>query len=275
MNYQKDLAMHYLNLLGTPISRDSYVGSSARYSPEYEQLERELSKGLALGDAGKFDWERVRQLSETVLSEQSKDLRVAAWLTWGLYQCESFPGLNAGIGLIRGLCEQHWQDVHPTKARTRAAALGWLTTRLEPLFTEDLALKDQLPLFRELADNLTGLEAILSRELGADAPLLLPQCRRLAEMLQRAAQGQPEPGSVGAVVAQVKQAASPTSTRASCCTSCPWTCQAARVRRFSGSPAATPSRRPPAARRWVSTATATYRCGRASSASCCSSPTTR
>jgi type VI secretion system protein VasJ len=43
--------------------------------------------------------------------------------------------------------------------------------------------------------------------LGDDAPLLLPISRRLKNMVQRAADNQPEPGVVGAAVAQVKQAA--------------------------------------------------------------------
>lgn len=208
MDHRKALATRLLDIANTPVNPDDFAGENARFSLEYEALERELNKGVALDDVGRIDWEKVCQWSEALLTGQSKDLRVAAWLTWGLYQCESFAGLNAGIGLIRQLCERHWAEVHPLKARTRAAALGWLATRLEPLFAEDVALKDQLPLFRALADNLSALEACLSRELGTDAPLLLPQCRRLEDMLQRAAQGQPEPGSVGAVVAQVKQAAS-------------------------------------------------------------------
>lgn len=64
------------------------------------------------------------------------------------------------------------------------------------------------PLFRRLAEHLEKLDTALTAQLGDDAPLLLPISRRLSGMLQRAADNQPEPGVVGAVVAQVKQAAS-------------------------------------------------------------------
>src|SRR5690606_15454864 len=54
---------------------------------------------------------------------------------------------------------------------------------------------------------LRGLESCLGQHLGEEAPLLLPLCRRLDEQIARAAQSQAEPGTVGAALAQVKQAA--------------------------------------------------------------------
>uniref|UniRef100_UPI00376F6C47 type VI secretion system ImpA family N-terminal domain-containing protein n=1 Tax=Pseudomonas syringae group genomosp. 7 TaxID=251699 RepID=UPI00376F6C47 len=44
-------------------------------------------------------WSRIRERSEHILISQSKDLRVASWLAWSLYECESFPGLLAGLRL--------------------------------------------------------------------------------------------------------------------------------------------------------------------------------
>ncbi|QRY81331.1 type VI secretion system protein TssA [Pseudomonas sp. PDNC002] len=207
MNHSRKLASHYLELVDAPISSGSYAGEDVRYSPEYESLEAELAKASSLHGNGLVDWQKVMDVSESILRGQSKDLRIAAWMTWALHQRESFVGLQAGMSLILQLCQAHWDELHPRKDRTRAAAINWLVPRLEPLFDESLAIKDQLPLFRQLADNLRGLDECLNTRLGTDAPLLLPLCRRLDEMIQRSAQGQPEPGSVGAVVAQVKQAA--------------------------------------------------------------------
>ncbi|WP_341477050.1 type VI secretion system ImpA family N-terminal domain-containing protein, partial [Pseudomonas viridiflava] len=36
-----------------------------------------------------------------MLRDQSRDLRVACWLAWALYKDEAFPGLLAGIGMLR------------------------------------------------------------------------------------------------------------------------------------------------------------------------------
>lgn len=208
MTYSSKLTTHYLQLAKLPINQDEFTGTDVRYSPEYETLETELGKATAVHETSSIDWQKIREISEVVLTSHSKDLRVAAWLIWGLFQRESFAGLQAGLSLLHYLCLNHWNDLHPRKPRTRAAAIGWLLPRLEQALAEHVPIGEQLALFRSLASELRGLDTCLTTHLGAEAPLLLPLCRRLDELLSRASQGQPEPGSVGAVIAQVKQAAS-------------------------------------------------------------------
>ncbi|MBC9248668.1 type VI secretion system ImpA domain-containing protein [Pseudomonas alcaligenes] len=202
-----DIADYYLQLAHIPISEGDYAGADMRYSSEYEVLENELEKAAAMHQTDAIDWQKVREQSEALLRGQSKDLRVACWLTWSLYQRDSLAGLRNGLGLLQQLCSQHWDSLHPHKERTRAAAFAWLTPRLEKALGEDIPVASQLPLFRALANLLRSLETTLSGHLGADAPLLLPLCRRLDEQINRVSQGQAEPGVVGAALAQVKQAA--------------------------------------------------------------------
>ncbi len=115
--------------------------------------------------AGQPDWQKTLNISECLLREQSKDLRVAVWLTWALYQRESFAGLLAGLGLLRHLCEHHWSTVHPQKLRTRSAAFGWLVLRLETLLVQSLSLQDQQPLFRALLEQLSRLDELWTAHL--------------------------------------------------------------------------------------------------------------
>ncbi|TDF82472.1 type VI secretion system protein TssA [Pseudomonas sp. H9] len=207
MSYSSKLSAHYLELAKSAICKQSFAGEDVRFSSEFEALEGELAKARSMHEHGQIDWLKVQQVSEALLRTQSKDLRVAVWLTWALYQRESFAGLLAGIGVLHHLCEHHWQEVHPVKGRTRAAAVGWLLQRLEQVLSDSIPIKEQLPLFRSMAGHLEGLDAVFTEHLADDAPLLLPLCRRLNNMVQRAADNQPEPGVVGAVVAQVQQVA--------------------------------------------------------------------
>ena len=201
------LAEHYLQLAKVPVNDGSFAGEDMRYSSEFEALEGELEKTAALHQTEATDWQKIRDLSEALLRQHSKDLRAACWITWALYQREGLSGLHAGLGLICRLCAEHWNELHPRKERTRAAALAWLTPRLEKALGEDIPLTTQLPLFRALAELLHSLEGCLAEHLGEQAPLLLPLCRRLDEQIARASQGQAEPGVVGAALAQVRQAA--------------------------------------------------------------------
>ncbi|WP_338525185.1 type VI secretion system protein TssA [Pseudomonas batumici] len=207
MSYSSKLSAHYLELAKISVSKEDFAGEDVRFSSEYEALESELGKAQSMHESGQIDWLKIRENSENLLRTQSKDLRVGAWLTWALYQRESFQGLLAGLGLLDHLCKHHWAEVHPRKARTRAAAISWLVLRIEQVLNENVAVKEQLPLFRCLAEHLEGLDATCTEHLGSDAPLLLPISRRLKTMVQRAADNQPEPGVVNAAVAQVKQVA--------------------------------------------------------------------
>ncbi|WP_426142419.1 type VI secretion system protein TssA [Pseudomonas sp. DWP3-1-2] len=200
-------AARYLKIAQTPISKGDYAGLDARYSPEYEALEVELAKALPLHENGKVDWQKVQEHSEVILTTLSKDLRVVCWLSWALYQLQSFTGLVAGFGMLCHFCTHHWAQIHPGKSRTRSAAISWLIMRLEKVLDSNVPVKDQLELFRQLVKLLEELDAVLTLHLKADSPLILPLRRRLASMVQRASENRPEPGPVEAAIAQVKQTA--------------------------------------------------------------------
>lgn len=207
MSYSSKLSAEYLELAKSSVCKQSFAGEDVRFSSEFEALESELAKAQSMHGNGQVDWLIVQELSESLLRTQSKDLRAAAWLTWALFQRESFAGLVAGVGVLKYLCEHHWAEVHPAKMRTRGAAISWLVPRLEDALSETIAIKDQLSLFRSLVDLLQGLDTALTKNLGNDAPLLLPVCRRLSGMLQRSADDRSELGAMGTVVAQAKQVA--------------------------------------------------------------------
>ncbi len=191
MTFSTKLSARLSAVANTPISATSFAGDDARYTPAYEALEQEIGKAASLHTTGSLDWEAVSEDAETLLAEQSKDLRVAVWLTWSQYQRESFAGLHAGLVMIGILCRDHWQDVHPRKDRTRAAALSWLVPRMEQVLAEHVPMAEQLPLFEQIAKELRNLEACLATHLGHQAPLILPLCRRLDEMVKRAGASHP------------------------------------------------------------------------------------
>lgn len=207
MTYSSKLFASLIDLAKTPVFKDCFAGTDVRFSNEFEALERELGKSQSMYENNQIDWFWVKEHSEALLRDQSKDLRAGVWLTWALYQRESFQGLVAGLGLVHYLCKHHWDSVHPLKLRTRGATISWLASRLDQVLNENIPIQEQLPLFRHMLELLQELEGLLAGHLGDEVPLLLPICRRLGRWIQRAADSQPEPGSLAAVVAQVKQAA--------------------------------------------------------------------
>ncbi|KPZ00368.1 ImpA domain-containing protein [Pseudomonas tremae] len=198
------LSSHYKAAARQPIPGQDPTGQDIRFSSTFESLERELGGAQSILAPVNIDWSKVRAGSEHILVSQSKDLRVACWLAWSLYECDSFVGLVAGLGLIHGLCEHHWLALHPQKLRTRAAAFAWLLLRLEKVLVEDVPISNQLVVFQQLTSHLDKLDEIFGCCLGNDSPMLLPLRRRLARMIERAMQAEKEPVTV---IEQVKQVA--------------------------------------------------------------------
>jgi len=205
MVYSDKLSAYYLELAQSSSSETRFSGEDVRFSGEYEALENELSKAHSIHGHSQPDWQKIVEKSDALLRHESKDLRVAVWLTWALYQRESFPGLLAGLGLLRYLCEHHWAVVYPRKPRTRCAAFTWLVPRIEQVFTQSLSLKDQRPLFECMLEHLSRLDQLWSELLGDEAPLLLPIRRQLADRLQQVAESNPRPGGGSGVITQIKQ----------------------------------------------------------------------
>jgi len=205
MSYANKLSAQYLILAETPISKESFAGADVRFSNEFEALEYELGKAQSMHGNGQVDWGKVLEQSEALLRTRSKDLRLAAWLTWALYQRESFQGLLAGLCLVQYLCRYHWSEIHPAKVRTRIASINWLLPRLEQALGDDVAIKEQLPLFRHLLEQLAGLESTCTAHLGHEAPQILPLSRRLEHMILLITTPPSKSGAVEAVGAQVKQ----------------------------------------------------------------------
>lgn len=207
MTYANKLYARVVSLAKSPVFKDSFAGNDVRFSHEFEALERELGKAQSLHESVPIDWLAVQEHSEALLCDQSKDLRVGVWLTWALYQRESFNGLLAGLGLLHHLCTRQWALIHPLKPRTRAAAISWLTVRLDRALNDSIPLQEQLPLFRHMVELLLELERVLTLHLGDEVPLLLPVCRRLSRMVERAADNQQAPGPLSSMVAQVRHVA--------------------------------------------------------------------
>jgi type VI secretion system protein ImpA len=61
----------------------------------------------------KADWRGVVNLARAALTDRSKDVRIAAWLTVGLSQVQRFAGLRDGLHLLRLLVTDCWDRLNP------------------------------------------------------------------------------------------------------------------------------------------------------------------
>ncbi len=64
-------------------------------------------------EALQIRWRPVATLAAQALTETTKDLEIATWLTEALVRTAGLEGLMAGASIIGGLVERYWDDVFP------------------------------------------------------------------------------------------------------------------------------------------------------------------
>lgn len=159
-----------------PLAGGDATGPSVRYDPVIAEIrvaresdDPSLPQGEWERPLKKADWPLVASLCSQTLSERSKDLQVAAWLTEAWIYLHQVDGLRAGIRLIQGLLDNYWEGVHPQQSEdgdydARVAPLAWMN--------------ESLPLTLRLNINLMPWPdrkpSFISLEDWTKAPLLTP-----------------------------------------------------------------------------------------------------
>lgn len=126
-----------IDSLLTPIPGENPSGADVRYT-RYDEIkearreEEDLPQGdwKPKGNPKVADWGKVIEISSTVLSKESKDLQIAAWLIEALVKQHGFAGLRDGLKLFRGLHHQYWDTLYPgiedDDLEIRASPAEWL-----------------------------------------------------------------------------------------------------------------------------------------------------
>jgi type VI secretion system protein VasJ len=180
----------------TQIASDAPAGTDASYDPEYEELQREIDKlSLATAARATLDWNLVARLAASILSQKSKDLKVAAYLSEALTRTGRIEGLAKGTHILRDMVETYWEDLFPPKKRMRGRlnALEWWQERAQAA----VETYDAAPLPPETIANLkadlSALDNALADKADAAAPLT-----PLIEAVSRLPVQTPEPSAEAA-----------------------------------------------------------------------------
>jgi type VI secretion system protein ImpA len=152
-----------------PIPGDNPSGKPLRYDPVYDKIReaRREDDVLPQGDwsheVKKADYPLVIKLTTEALSNKSKDLQLAAWLTEAILYRDHIAGLREGIDLLRGFMETFWDTVYPEiddgDLEFRSAPLGWVGSKLDGAVRRQPLTKSKLDYFKYQESRAVGYEA--------------------------------------------------------------------------------------------------------------------
>ena len=123
-----------------PISQENPAGINVRYEPIYDEINKarredeDLPRGIWEINLKKAQWDLVELHCKNLLTQQSKDLQVAAWLVEAWLCRQGLGGLAQGFVLLTRLCETFWPTLHPEMAQGdvefRLSILEWVNEKL-------------------------------------------------------------------------------------------------------------------------------------------------
>lgn len=149
------MSTDYTALLA-PINESSPCGEDMLFSADFDAItyarrfdDASLDQGEWVTEIKEADWPFVAERCSALLATQTKDLRVAVWLTEALAIQDGVPGLAQGYAVLTGLIERFWDQVHPLPegddVESRLGNVAWLAgrsaelLRAVPLTQSDMA----------------------------------------------------------------------------------------------------------------------------------------
>jgi type VI secretion system protein ImpA len=145
-----------------PLDGATPCGEDLLFSSDFDAIQHarrfddpSLDQGEWVTEIKEADWSFVIERCSMLLKTQTKDLRLAAWLTEALAMKQGLAGLSQGYMLIASLSERYWDSVHPLPegedAEYRLGNVAWLVGRTAQLLRE-------APLTQSSAGAFSGLD---------------------------------------------------------------------------------------------------------------------
>ncbi len=147
----------WIRALVTPFG-DGAEREDPRYGDAFMLIKQEIDK------LSGNDYDEVIRLARKVLAEEGKDLRVAGYLLLALSYVSGVEGFRDGLWIYEGLLRECGEELFPTKAGARAAALRWLNhAKLQAYVTEqgDNASHETLQQIATAIENINDAIAAL------------------------------------------------------------------------------------------------------------------
>lgn len=93
-------------------------------------IEQEIDKDYSVTQSENTNWNFVVSNCEELLSNHTKDLKIATWWIFAKYKLQSMDGLLYGLDTYISLVNTFMTNIFPLSKKSRANILYWLETNL-------------------------------------------------------------------------------------------------------------------------------------------------
>ncbi len=149
-----------------PIPGDSPAGQDASNDEEYFKLNMEFPKTVP-------DYKNWIELSDLILKEKSKDIKVASWLCFALYRTEQLKGFRNGLELVYQMLKKFGDDLFPKNISHRSKAIQFLnTSRVTKLIERDKVNKSNASEVLRISELINLIVAECEKLMPENVPVM-------------------------------------------------------------------------------------------------------
>lgn len=181
-----------------PIHPKEQIGNDIAYEDDFESIKTEISKLSGSNSV------LITTAAERLLKTSTKDLRVAAYYTYGNLCQHGLSGFSDGLELICSLLQTYHQNIWPKRPMQRRNALEWLASEKVTDTIASTNSSHHLSLKQTLS-ALVLLQNLLSEWEEEFRPNLLPLFQQLEQVLNELSYKIPEKASETITTASLSQ----------------------------------------------------------------------
>ncbi len=170
------------------------VGEDASYDEGFEAIKTEIDKVNAL-EGGKTDWAAVVSLGDTLLSEKSKDFRVALYYAAGAAVTSGLKGVLDGLVVLLELSNAFWEPMYPALKRPRARGnlCSWYLDIAQPIVQAANPTAKDRDTVMAIDKTFAELDGLLAERLGDAYPGMGPLRDQIRSLVNRVPAEAPPP----------------------------------------------------------------------------------
>jgi len=125
------------------ISEKKPLGVDYKYEDSYIAIESEIDKVMSASAVGEVDWNFIRDESEKILQQKSKDLKIASYWLYAQWKLSSWQGLESSLAIYIELLNTYQLEMFPKSKKVKLRILEWLQESLSLPILQNISLQDE------------------------------------------------------------------------------------------------------------------------------------